>query len=361
MKFMNAFIPTCSLVLLLSTLGFTQANANFPLVVVVHGIAEGNRNYGWSRDMAKAWNVETHEVTFRYEGRNEPTSLIDFVPKAGDWALSVQQQIKDIVRQNPGRRVMIVSHSWGTVVTKMALAGGVGGGNSQQLIEQNYHIDPIPPGSFQVEEWVTIGSPLGNAGEPELGLDTVKWRLTVPEGRPAVVKNWTNFYDTNDLVSIKSQNLPGAENKRIQSGKNLYSAHSQIWTHPAVNNHVWNEALRISNLPRLAATRVGNVTAPPTKPPGSANGNGEARIVAEYRALLPQVLQKNKKPWHTRINIIANAEKQGDKYHVNYQTYCLIESGPDTGKDHMCFEFETMLDLGGIKAAVADMKSQFGM
>jgi hypothetical protein len=38
----------------------------------------------------------------------------------------------------------------------------------------------------------------------------------------------------------------------------------------------------------------------------------------------------------------------------------LIESGPDTGKDYVCSEFETMLDLGGIKSAVADMKRQLG-
>ena len=57
---------------------------------------------------------------------------------------------------------------------------------------------------------------------------------------------------------------------------------------------------------------------------------------------------------------LANADKQGDKYHVNYQTYCLIESGPDAGKDHMCFEFVTMLDLAGIKSAVANMKRQLG-
>lgn len=231
-RLMKALIPTGSLILLLSTLSFTQANANYPLVIVVHGIAGGNRNYGWSREMANAWNVETHEVTFRYEGRDEPKSLVDFIPKSGDWALSVQQQIRDIVRQNPGRRVMIVSHSWGSVVTKMALAGGTGGGNSQQLIRQGYNIDPIKPGEFEVEELVTIGSALGEAGTPQLGGSTVQWRLDVPEGRPAMVKQWTNFYDTNDLVSSKSHNLPGAENKEIESGKNPYNAHADMLDRP---------------------------------------------------------------------------------------------------------------------------------
>lgn len=356
----NPLLAICFLTFLFPALASAQASGNFPVVIVVHGIGGGNRNYGWSRDIAKSWGVETHEVTYRAAGRTTIDSYKDFVPVAGDWALSVQQQIKEITRQNPGRRVMIVSHSWGTVVTKMALAGGTGGGTSQQLKRQGYNLDPIPPGEFEVEEWVTLGSPLGEAGTPQLGGGAVQWRLDVPEGRPGLVKHWTNFYDTNDLVSSLSQNLPGAENVKIESGKNAYSAHADIWTDPAVRRHVWNEALRISNMPRLAATRVGDVTAPPVKPQGPSGG-GDERVVAEYRALLPQVLQKNKKPWHTRINIIANAEKQGDQYHINYQTYCLIESGPDAGKDHMCFEFETKLDLAGIKAAVADMRRQLGL
>jgi hypothetical protein len=95
--------------------------------------------------------------------------------------------------------------------------------------------------------------------------------------------------------------------------------------------------------------------------PGPSSGNPtEDQIVAEYRSLLAAVLEKNKKPWHTRINIIANAVKQGSGYHVQYQAFCLIEQGPDKGKDYVCSEFETVLDLGGIKGAVADMKRQLG-
>ena len=75
---------------------------------------------------------------------------------------------------------------------------------------------------------------------------------------------------------------------------------------------------------------------------------------------MPVVLNKNKKPWQTRINVIANAVRQGNGYHVNYQAFCLIEQGPDKGKDYACSEFETVLDLGGIKSAVADMRRQLG-
>jgi hypothetical protein len=357
MKNLLGFVRLLWLIAALPVFGWAQANAGFPLVIVVHGIGGGNADPGWSREYADAWGVETHEVTFRYKDRDTITSLRDFVPEAGDWALSVQKQIKDIVRQNPGRRVMIVSHSWGTVVTKMALEGGTGDGISDELKQQGYHIDPIQPADFQVEEWVTLGSPLGEAGTPELGGGITKRRLDVPADRPSIVKHWTNFCDLSDWVCSKSRNLPGAENVELKSGKNPLSAHTGVWTDPEVRKHIWNQALRISSLPKLAATRVGDVTGPAVD--RSKTPSDEA-IVAEYRSLLPAVLQKNKKPWHTRINIIANAEKQAQGYHVNYQTYCLIENGPDQGKDYVCAEFETVLDLSGIKSAVADMKRQLG-
>lgn len=97
-----------------------------------------------------------------------------------------------------------------------------------------------------------------------------------------------------------------------------------------------------------------------TQPGPASSGSSEEQLVAEYRALLPLALEKNKKPWHTKINIIANAVKQGSGYRVNYQAFCLIEQGADQGKDYPCSEFETVLDLNGIKSAVAEMKKQLG-
>lgn len=140
-----------------------------------------------------------------------------------------------------------------------------------------------------------------------------------------------------------------------------------------LERQIWSRASRQLSAIKSAATRTGDsarwtregATAPPaerrpTEPRPSSGRGSEEQIVAEYRALLPLVLQKNKKPWHTRINIIANAERQGNGYHVNYQAFCLIEQGLDKGKDYMCSEFETVLDLGSIKSAVADMKRQLG-
>ena len=132
----------------------------------------------------------------------------------------------------------------------------------------------------------------------------------------------------------------------------------QIWTRVnAQLDEIKNTAAKISE-----AAKVGTEPARPTtdRPRENAPARSDEEIVAEYRSLLPQILQKDKKPWHTRFNIIANAEQQGDKYHINYQVFCVIETGPNAGKDSMCFEYETMLDIGGIKAAVADMKRRLG-
>lgn len=354
MKYIIRYLTPLCLILMWSVLAAAQAAAGFPLVIVVHGIGGGNADDGWSRKYASDWSAETHEVTFRYEGRTDAKSMVDFGSKAGDWALDAQRQIKDIIRQNPGRRVVIVSHSWGTVISKLALAGGVASGQV---------IDGIKLDGVEIEELVTLASPLGNALlQSVAGVQT--------NDLPALVKQWTNFFDIADPISKASQHLAGAENLPVQGSGNPFditgiSAHKGIWTNRLVSKHIWDLAVRVSEMPRLPATRVGEVTAPPqerrrTEPGGSSGGSSDEQIVAEYRSLLPAVLEKNRKPWHTRINLVANAEKQGAGYHVNYQTYCLIEQGPDKGKDYMCFEFDTVLDLGKVKAAVAEMRRQLG-
>ncbi len=464
MKYIMKYLAPFCLILMWSGLALAQANASDPLVIVVHGIGGGNAEDGWSRKQAQAWGVETHEVTFRYEGRTEPTSYDDFAQRAGDWALSAQGQIKDIVRKNPGRRVIIVSHSWGTVITKMALQGGVGGGRSDKLATNNYYIEPIDLDGVQIELLITLASPLGRADNPEIAFNLRQLNIDVPTGRPAIVKDWTNVFDIDDPVSNQSHNLPGANNVAVNRSGDLgditgKSAHTGIWTNPTVSKYIRDEALRISNMPPLpnrrgedaAVTPAGTVrfiawdntnsqplantqvivygainspsekfresgttnaagtvdvpgivlgaytitashascprfesgltnlkpgemhrlvilceqTNPPTdrrrtEPGPTSIGSSEGQIVAEYQSLLPAVLEKNKKPWHTRINLISNAVKQGTGYRVNYQTYCLIEQGPDKGKDYMCFEFDTVLDLGALKSAVADMRRQLG-
>ena len=131
-----------------------------------------------------------------------------------------------------------------------------------------------------------------------------------------------------------------------------------------IERQIWARVSGQLNSIKNAATKTGAITPPVerrrTEPGPSSGGTSEEQIVAEYRSLLPLAVEKNKKPWHTHIKINANAVKEGNGYRVNYQAFCLIEQGPDKGKDYACSEFETVLDLAGIRAAVADMKRQLG-
>lgn len=206
----------------------------------------------------------------------------------------------------------------------------------------------------------------------------------------ASTRDWSGYYAVKDsmfeaLVEAKGYNKALMGEKMKQS---LWRQIDDFWmkrceakllqeilkaNKTEVEQQIWARVSRQLNAIKIAATsrgdRAGRATAgaavPPvdrrqTQPGPATGGSSDEQIVAEYRSLLPAVLQKNMKPWHTRINLIVNAVKQGNGYRVNYQTYCLIETGPDTGKDHMCSEFETVLDLGGIKSAVADMRRQHG-
>ena len=206
----------------------------------------------------------------------------------------------------------------------------------------------------------------------------------------ASTRDWSGYYGVKDsmfeaLVKAKGYNKALMDEKMKQA---LWHQIDDFWMKRCeakllqeilrankgeLERQIWSRASRQLDAIKNAARRSGDATnrtnensiAPPierrrTEPGPLSAGNSDEQIVAEYRSLLPAVLEKNKKPWITRIDLIANAVKQGTGYHVNYQAYCLIEQGPDKGKDHMCFEFETVLDLGGIKAAVADMKRQLG-
>lgn len=204
----------------------------------------------------------------------------------------------------------------------------------------------------------------------------------------ASTRDWSGYYAVKDsmfdaLVKAKGYNKALMGEKMKQS---LWRQIDDFWmkrceakllqevlqaNKAEMERQIWSRASRQLNAIKNAATRTsdptkrarGETVTPdrrPTDPGPSPSGSSDEQIVAEYRSMLPIVLEKNKKPWHTRINIVANAVRQGNGYHVNYQAFCLIEQGPDKGKDYMCSEFETVLDIGGIRSAVADMRRQLG-
>lgn len=245
-------IPCLALILLLSWVG--AAMAEDPLVIVVHGIGGGNRADGWSGEVASAYGTEVKEVTFRYEGREAPDSYVDFGRRAGDWALEVQRQIRDLAQQNPNRRIVVVSHSWGTVVTKLALDGGTAGGNSKELYLNNNEVKPLDLGGAMVDEWVTLGSPLGRGEGARTAGSLNQLQVDVRPGRPRLVKNWTNFYDTNDPVSTHSHNLEGANNIGVTNQAiwlDVFGirAHTKIWTERQVSRHIWQRIQELAAQP----------------------------------------------------------------------------------------------------------------
>jgi len=198
----------------------------------------------------------------------------------------------------------------------------------------------------------------------------------------ASTRDWSGYYAVKDsmfeaLIKAKGYNKALMDEKMKQA---VWRQIDDFWmkrceaklmqeilqaNRGQLERQVWARASRQLEAIKNAARRTENPIAPTVDRPRtetgpSAGSSNEDQIVAEYRALLPLAVEKNKKPWHTHIKINANAVKQGNGYRVNYQAFCLIEQGPDKGKEYACSEFETVLDVNGIKAAVADMKRQLG-
>ena len=241
-----ASIPSTGTVEDLATRAGLAPKNTDPIVIVVHGIGGGDRKKGWSKDVEKNWGLgDLKEATFSYEGRSEMDSYLDFSQKTGEWARRVRNQIRKIVDDNPGRPLMIVSHSWGTVATKMALMGGRGPDEIVAGINEPHARGPGV--EVKVDKWITLGSPLGMVEKDKLR------KIVVASGKPRCVKDWTNMYDSADQVSRESHKLGGAENIKVKSsGPRTWfnainsriqdpvgiEAHTGIWTNKDVKKKV---------------------------------------------------------------------------------------------------------------------------
>lgn len=251
---------------------FNSGQGQGPLVLVVHGVGGGNRPDGWSADHVRKWNIgEVREVTFRQDGR-DGTSDTDFARLAGDWALAVRRQIDQAVAENPGRQVVVVSHSWGSVATAMALNGGGGGGSDPELVRNSYQVDATQLGGGRIAEWITLGSPIGGSMLPLLNVQ-------VEARRPNTVDRWTNFYDVDDPVSKPSQNLPGTTNTAVRDSGGTFDffgigAHRGVWVNPAVIRHLQDTVSRLratpppSTPPSRSRTGDPGIRTLPPAPPG---------------------------------------------------------------------------------------------
>lgn len=245
-----------------------------PLVIVVHGIGGGNREDGWSAEggIPAAWGVDPadiREINFTYEGRGQVASYGDFGEMAQPWAEHVQQELVRHLSNpaNAGRPVIVVSHSWGTVMTKVALEGGHTKSGSLSPLD-----DALPAAAKShgppVDHLFTLGSPLGRDGK---ALDLRQVGVTVERGKPEAVKQWTNVFAPDDPVSSESWNLDGAdENLRLDrswyqrlpllSGPLGLLSHMFIWTNDEVVRRVHNAYTTLQE-PQTLAVHVTSTSA----------------------------------------------------------------------------------------------------
>lgn len=304
------------------------ASTKPPLVILVHGVAGGNRPDTWSDEAINSWGLDkenTATVTFRAPGRDANLiSAVDFASQSGIWALSVQKQLKKILDANPGRKIILVTHSWGNVVTSLALQGGTGAGSYdvpelKELEENDYHINPIKLNSpdERITEWVSLASPLGRANDADVhtALNLQQLQVEVYNTKPALVDKWVNIYAKGDPVANQSHNLDNADENigvepaaypfenwpRLDNFLNhvtfgLLSGHSGIWTNPPVVKLIKNT---VNDLTVANATTPATAPKPPTPvqrpkpappevaPPAPVNTNITVTVVDETGSAIP--------------------------------------------------------------------------
>jgi len=250
-----------------------------PIVVVVHGIGFGEtRSSGWSKLMSQSWGLSPlQEVT------HNPAEIAD----SFNWIKTVRQRFEVILAQSKRekRRVIIVSHSWGSVMSKLALNGGrIEGGDHRILVVQ-----PMQEQGW-VDLWITLGSPLQIDGQYKyFRMPTV----TYGANKPPQVKRWSNFYDVEDIIGSSSRSLvdipmnvglqankaafswylakigidpeyerwtpeqrnQNAEKFKTALGLKIAWPHIGIWYHPTVRNFIRNQYTALKQEAEAALSR----------------------------------------------------------------------------------------------------------
>ncbi len=401
MKTTLKYLASFGLILVLTSLALGQAKtkADPLLLIAAHGSGGENAQGGWSRQPAVQDNLEqpTREEVINEVARqtgltNDAVSLIakenpQLLQGLNDTVLAV----KVVNSLADARDTEALADLMGYTVDKLrdkALPSSMNVlivafkvyKTALEVTRDYYYVPKLDAGLYNAYRQARIdGLRRGDTSIEEMSTAFER----------ATTRDWSGYYALKDpmfeaLVKAKGYNKDLMDEKMKRS---LWLQIDDFWMKRCearllqevlqankadMERQVWSRVSRQLNAIKTAATRTsdpvkraGEEITPAadgrrSEPGPSPSGGSDEQIVAEYRSLLPIVLEKNKKPWHTRINVIANAQRQANGYRVNYQAFCLIEQGSDKGKDYMCSEFETVLDLGGIKSAVADMKRQLG-
>ena len=246
--------------------GQTGPASKPPVIIVVHGVynvqnekglvVQPPRQPGWSNQYATAWGVPFDPQTGDAKTGNAQVKEVIFedayMPYSPEWAKKVQSDLIKIMKQakQEGRPVMIVSHSWGNVMTKIALEGGEidtrfdeGYKDKNGVMHTNNpkHLAvtlPAMPKDLVVDQWIGIGSPLGesevwNWTTPDKQKGHGVKEITYTLKKPAQVRHWTNIFDWNDPISTAGRHVALAEGWRTGC------EHRCEWA--AAREHYWDE------------------------------------------------------------------------------------------------------------------------
>jgi hypothetical protein len=396
---LNVVLPFV-LILMLSSPVWSQSEPRLTRVFVVHDIAAGNAQAAWSRRRAGNYQDNLppptreeiiNEVARQTGLTNDAVSLLvkenpQLLQGLNDTVLG----IKVVNSLADARDAEALADLMGYTIDKLrdkALPSAMNGfivafkvyKAALEITRDYYYVPKLDAGLYNAYRQA-------RADGLRRGDTSVEEMTTAFER--ATTRDWSGYYAVKDsmfdaLVKAKGYNKALMDEKMKQA---LWQQIDDFWMKRCeakllqeilqankgeLERQIWSRASRQLDAIKNAAIRTSDSTnrtnENPVLPPvdrrrtePGPSGSSEDQIVAEYRSLLPIVLEKNKKPWHTHIKIIANAVRQGNGYHVNYQAFCLIEQGPDKGKDYACSEFETVLDLDSIRSAVADMRRQLG-
>ncbi len=180
--------------------------------IIVHGIAP--RLNGWSSNFideleTRANNQDYYEFTW---SGYTLTGTVGINKGVHDVATNSLVRAVQILQQKGYSKVNIVSHSWGTVLSRDAQYAGVG----------------------NINTWATMGSPL-NA-------DTAK---------PAGLSTWMNFYSMDDWVVTDAPDYLGMtgvdagtgylyNNPNVNISQGVGGGHRSYWTNPTVLDMIGN-------------------------------------------------------------------------------------------------------------------------
>ena len=161
-----------------------------PVIVVVHGV--GRKIDGWtdSLDLRERWGSQRLiEINFN-QTKGATESLVNFLPETRNWADHVKEGIQAVARKFPGCEIAIVSHSWGSVVSKLVLSGGsTWSGSYPPLMSADL-------GTCRITHLTTMGSPLCHPGALRL------FGIVVNAGKPKLLEGkWLNLFNKHDRVT----------------------------------------------------------------------------------------------------------------------------------------------------------------